>query len=55
MFTVNFKFKIDQRVITSFDEKGIVTMLGFDDGGQQYYVKTKPDSQWFKEKELSFE
>ena len=50
--TVTFKFELDQRVITPFEEKGIVSCLGFDDGGNQYYVKTKSESQWFKEKEL---
>lgn len=51
---VEFKFIIDQIVITPFDEKGIVTMLGFDDSGQVYYVKSKSSSEWFKEKELKY-
>ncbi len=50
--TVTFEFNIDQRVITPFGEDGIIAMLGVDDGGNQYYVKTKSQSNWFKEKEL---
>lgn len=49
---VKFKFKLEQKVITPFDEKGIISMLGYDDGGNTYYVKTNMNSQWFKEKEL---
>lgn len=49
---LEFKFELNQSVTTIFDEKGIVTMLGFDEGGNQYYVKTKSYSQWFKENEL---
>lgn len=50
--SVDFKFILDQRVFTTFNEEGIVVMLGVDDGGKQYHVKTKLDSQWYKEKEL---
>ena len=52
MFTVDYKFTMDQKVTTPFDETGIISMLGFDEAGNQYYVKTKADSKWFKEKEL---
>lgn len=50
--TTTFKFVLDQKVTTPFGKLGIVTMLGFNDGGNQYYVKTESESQWFKEKEL---
>jgi len=53
LFTVNFKFVVDQRVTTPFDEKGIVTMMAYDDGGILYHVKSKSSSNWFKENELS--
>lgn len=49
---LEFEFELDQSVTTIFGEKGIIMMLGFDEGGKQYYVKTKTNSQWFKEKEL---
>jgi len=49
---INFEYELDQKVITPFNEEGIITMCGFDDGGNQYYVKTKSQSQWYKEKEL---
>ncbi len=49
---VEYKFDIDQRVVTPFGEDGIVTMLGYDDGGQQYYVREKERSNWFKESQL---
>lgn len=55
LFTVNFKFVVDQRVTTPFDEKGIVAMMAYDDGGILYYVKSKSSSNWFKEKELRVE
>ena len=50
---VHFKFNMDQRVITPFGEEGIVSMLGVDNGGNQYWVKAKSNSQWFKENELT--
>ena len=55
MEKVEFKFTIDQRVTTPFDDEGIIVMLGFDDGGKCYFVKSAKDSKWFKEKELTSE
>ncbi|MFA6100445.1 MAG: hypothetical protein WC750_06290 [Patescibacteria group bacterium] len=52
MKELNFLYEIDQRVITPFGEDGIVSMLAYDDGGKQYYVKTKDASNWFKEGQL---
>ena len=49
---VKFNFEIDDRVVTPFGKPGIVEMLGFDDGGKKYFVKTKTESSWFKEKDL---
>ena len=31
---------MDQEVITPFGERGLVTMLGYDGDGVQYYIKT---------------
>lgn len=53
MERVTFKFDLDQAVKTPFGDDGIVTMLGRDDGGNCYYVKTAKFSQWYKEKELT--
>ena len=50
--TVKYKYDLDQRVTTPFGDPGIVTLLGFDDSGPTYYVKTRTESNWFKEKEL---
>jgi len=53
LFTVDFKFVIDQRVTTLFGEEGVITMLAYDDSGVGYYVKTKEhNDNWFKEKDL---
>lgn len=37
---VEFKYELEQRITTPFGKDGIITMLGFDDGGIQYFVKT---------------
>ena len=50
---ITFKFEVDQKVTTSLGSIGIVVMLGYDDSGNQYYIKTKEESCWFKEKELA--
>lgn len=49
---VEFKYDLDDMIITPFNEKGIIEMLGRDEGGNKYYVKTKLNSAWYKEKEL---
>ena len=49
---VKFIFRMDETVITPFGEDCIVSMLGYDDGGQQYYIKTKDGANWFKEDQL---
>lgn len=45
-------FELDERVKTPFGDEGLVSMLGVDDGGNIYYVKTKDSSNWFKEGQL---
>lgn len=52
MKTVIFLFDIDQKVKTPFGDDGIVSMLGIEDGGNIYYVKTAKYAQWYKEKQL---
>ena len=47
--TVEFKFDLDQKVTTTFGVKGIVTMLGVDDDGNQYFVATGKSTGWYKE------
>jgi phage pi2 protein 07 len=53
--TVNFKFNIDQRVLTILEEPVIITMLGVDEGGIIYYVQGKNNSGWYKENLLTAE
>lgn len=48
----NFIFELDKRVVTPFGDEGIVSMLGFDDGGRKYHVQTAKTSDWFKESQL---
>jgi hypothetical protein len=48
MTTVEYKFDIDQKVNTPFG-LGIITMLGYDEGGAKYYVVTGSNSAWLKE------
>lgn len=49
---LRFLFVLDSRVTTPFGAKGIVKMLGYDEGGKQYYIKTEKNSGWFKETDL---
>ena len=48
--TVEFGFDIDDEVVTKFGDPRVVVMLGYDDGGVQYCVKTDKGSEWYKEK-----
>jgi len=52
MLIIEYAFSLDQMVITPFGEIGLVAMLGYDDGGKQYYVKTKENDTWYKESQL---
>lgn len=53
MKTVEYKFDMDDAVSTPFGEAGIVTMLGYDEGGNKYYVQTANSAGWFKEGQLT--
>ena len=50
---INFLFSVDQKVTTPFGDAGIVSMLGVDDGGKKYFVKTKECGNWFTEAQLT--
>ena len=54
---VNFKYEMDENIIVNFGKvPGVITMLGFDDGGIQYYVVTADKgltNKWWKEKQIS--
>lgn len=53
MTKVEFKFDIDEKVKTQFDEPGIIVTLAVDDNNMKmYYVKTKKGTDWNKEKHL---
>ena len=46
---IEFKYKIDQKIVTPFNKVGLISMLGFDESGVRYYVTTEKNSAWFKE------
>lgn len=48
----DFKFDLNQEVVTPFGDDGLVEMLGFDGGGRKYYVQTAKNLNWFKECQL---
>lgn len=50
---VEFKFDLDQRVVTSLGDTGIITMFGYDDTGIQYCVRTSASHSWWKEMDLT--
>lgn len=50
---IQFEFRLDQKVLTPFEGKGIIHMIGVDHGGNLYSVLTKHGEQWFREEELS--
>ena len=52
MKEVLFKYDLDQRVVTPFGDAGLIQMLGYDDAKEQYFVKTKDNSQWYKEDQI---
>jgi len=53
MRTVEFKFDVNERVITAFGNVGIVDMLAVSESNTiSYYVRTATGGQWFKETEL---
>jgi hypothetical protein len=50
---ITFKFELNQMVVTPLGDIGIISMIGYDDGGIQYYVKSSTNSSWFREDQLS--
>ena len=53
MRTVEFKFDLDQRILTGFGDKGIIESLSLQEGGINYYVKTNQGGMWWKESDLT--
>lgn len=51
MIKVKFLYDIDDVIVTPLGDKGVVKMLGYDDGGVQYYVQCPNNSAWWKEKQ----
>lgn len=49
---INFKFEINQKVITIFGDIGIIDMFGFNEAGNLYYVKRKTSESWLKEDQI---
>lgn len=49
---VRFKYEIEQRVTTCFQQLGIIIGLLYDLGGNQYLVRTKQGDNWFLENQL---
>ena len=54
MKTVNFKFNIDDQVLTPFGDEGFIEMLGYREGGPCYYVQSQIKGEWFKERQLDW-
>lgn len=52
MEAIEFKHDLNRRVKTIFGKDGIITRLGYDDGGECYYVKTSYGEQWYREDEI---
>lgn len=51
---LQFAFNLSQKVNTPFGEIGMVRMLGYDEAGLQYFIRTKTgEGSWFKESELT--
>jgi hypothetical protein len=53
MQTVEFKFKLNDKLETPFNELAIIQGLFFDDSGNQYLCRTKTGDVWMKESELN--
>jgi len=49
---VDYKFDLDQKIETCFGTIGVIDMLGFNESGKLYYVKTATNSDWLKEQDL---
>ena len=57
MSKVEFKYNLDDEVnVPLTDKPGMITMLGFDEGGIQYFVVTADkglSNKWWKEKQVT--
>ena len=49
---VEFKFEVDQKVITPFQTQGIISHCCVGRDANSYYVKTEKSSEWFYEDQL---
>ena len=50
---MTFKFEMHERVLTPFDEKGVISFCGYDRRGNRYLVDLpKARSDWFDEELL---
>lgn len=49
---VEFKFKIDEKIITPFGLKGFIGLCAIGRDGKSYWVKTSQNSEWFFEDQL---
>lgn len=49
---VEFKFEINEEVITSFQKKGIISNCCIGRDGNSYWVKMETSSEWFFEDQL---
>lgn len=52
MPVLEFEFYLEENVLTPFGDQGIISMLGYDESGCVYYVKTSTSEMWFKEKQI---
>ena len=52
MTTVEFKFDLEQQVITLGGSKGVIAGLWVSHGGNQYYVKTADNNDFWPEHQL---
>ena len=54
---IKFKYNLDDKVLVPLtDKEGLITMLGFDGGGIQYFVVTADkglNNKWWEEKHVS--
>ena len=52
---VTFKHNLNEKIETPLGDKGMITMLGVDEGGNQYFITTpgNSDNRWWSEKQLA--
>ena len=49
---VRFKFALEQKVQTPFDNMGIVAMQAVDAGGVHYFIQMEKSLCWYRESQL---